>query len=198
MREPKQARSRAKVTLILEATIRLIERDGPDALTTNAIAASAGVSIGTLYQFFPNREAILDTLAAKETDGISKRVVQVMHDPALTTTEQRMTAIIRAVTTAYGARYAAHCFLLERSLTRGDGHLAPLLGRVTTHLTCERSQGQLRAAIPQADAFVALHALLGVLRAITIEGEKAPPPDDTAEALARLMVGFISSAAPAV
>jgi len=62
VRSPRQQRSRQKVELILEATVRVLDRDGMEGLTTNAVAAAAGVSIGTLYQYFRNKEAILDAL----------------------------------------------------------------------------------------------------------------------------------------
>ena len=65
-RAPRQERSRQKVELMLEAATRILEKDGMEGLTTNAIAAKAGVCIGTLYQYFPHKEAILDALAAQE------------------------------------------------------------------------------------------------------------------------------------
>ncbi|WP_234013940.1 helix-turn-helix domain-containing protein [Cronobacter dublinensis] len=55
---PRQARSRALVEAIIEATARIFERAGPAACTTNAVAEKAGVSIGSLYQYFPNRRAL--------------------------------------------------------------------------------------------------------------------------------------------
>src|ERR1700749_3335085 len=92
IRLPRQARSRHKVQLIFEATIRLLERDGLAALNTNAIAAAAGVSIGTLYQFFPNKEAILDGLADREVAAMSERVADVMRDDTFSTTQARIAA----------------------------------------------------------------------------------------------------------
>src|ERR1700742_3061037 len=93
-RMPVQERSRHKVKLIFEATIRLLEKGGLDALNTNAIAASAGVSIGTLYQFFPNKEAILDALADQEVARMSERVAHAMQDHSLATTEARIAAVV--------------------------------------------------------------------------------------------------------
>ncbi len=58
-RVPRQQRSRFTVDAILEAGTRILRERGYAALTTNQVAALAGVSIGSLYGFFPNREAIL-------------------------------------------------------------------------------------------------------------------------------------------
>ena len=61
-KRPKQERSGATVEAILEAAAQIFERHGYAAGTTNRIAARAGVSIGSLYQYFPNKDAILVAL----------------------------------------------------------------------------------------------------------------------------------------
>lgn len=58
-KQPRQERSRVTVEAILEAGARILREQGYAALTTNRLAERAGVSIGSLYNFFPNREAIL-------------------------------------------------------------------------------------------------------------------------------------------
>src|SRR5690348_16401650 len=63
---PKQSRSRATVGAILEAMIRVLDQEGYEAATTTRVAEVAGVSIGTLYQYFSNRDAILDALQDRE------------------------------------------------------------------------------------------------------------------------------------
>ncbi|RYF63390.1 MAG: TetR/AcrR family transcriptional regulator, partial [Comamonadaceae bacterium] len=65
-RTPRQDRSRTKVDLIVEAAIRILEGEGLAALTTNRIADVAGVSIGTLYQYFRSKEAVVEFLVARE------------------------------------------------------------------------------------------------------------------------------------
>jgi AcrR family transcriptional regulator len=62
-RQPRQARSQERVRRILEAAETLFVAGGVGATTTNAIAARAGVPIGSLYQFFPDKGAILRRLA---------------------------------------------------------------------------------------------------------------------------------------
>jgi AcrR family transcriptional regulator len=61
-KEPKRRASREIVEAIEGACIRILEREGVDALTTNRIAEVAGVSIGSLYQYYPNKEAIVKSL----------------------------------------------------------------------------------------------------------------------------------------
>jgi AcrR family transcriptional regulator len=65
---PTQARAQSTVNAILEATIQVLEREGPAGATTTRIAEVAGVSVGTLYQYFSHRDAILDALQEREFD----------------------------------------------------------------------------------------------------------------------------------
>jgi AcrR family transcriptional regulator len=62
-KQPRQSRSKATVDAILDATARVLVEDGYDKLTTNRIATVAGVSIGSLYQYFPNKQAVVMAIA---------------------------------------------------------------------------------------------------------------------------------------
>lgn len=59
---PKQKRSKKRYAHILETAAKLFEQEGIDTISTNHIADKAEVSIGSLYQFFPNKEAIIEAL----------------------------------------------------------------------------------------------------------------------------------------
>jgi AcrR family transcriptional regulator len=63
-----QARSRATVDAILGATARILVREGYDHASTNKIAAAAGVSVGSLYQYFPSKEALVAALIERHID----------------------------------------------------------------------------------------------------------------------------------
>ncbi|MDX2168140.1 MAG: TetR/AcrR family transcriptional regulator [Deltaproteobacteria bacterium] len=63
---PRQARAQATFDAIVEAAARILNEPGPARLTTNGIAARAGVSVGSLYQYFPNRQAIVRALLERE------------------------------------------------------------------------------------------------------------------------------------
>ncbi|MEV5955910.1 TetR/AcrR family transcriptional regulator [Streptomyces sp. NPDC051987] len=63
-RTPQQARSRARLARVLEAAERVLVSEGVPALTTTRVAEQAGVSVGSLYQYLPDRDAIIDALAA--------------------------------------------------------------------------------------------------------------------------------------
>jgi AcrR family transcriptional regulator len=65
-RSPRQARSRATWAAIVEAAAQILERDGAGSFSTGSVAERAGVSIGTLYQYFPDKQAILAAAAKRE------------------------------------------------------------------------------------------------------------------------------------
>jgi AcrR family transcriptional regulator len=79
-RTPRQARSESTIDAILDATFQLLEADGVDRLTTNRIAERAGVSIGTLYQYFAGKQDILAAIAQRRAaavrDAIAETVIE--------------------------------------------------------------------------------------------------------------------------
>lgn len=78
-RSPRQDRSRFTVDILLEAAAQLFGRDGT-ATTTNHIAARAGTSIGTLYQYFPDKQAILNALARRHVADAAARLGAVLDE----------------------------------------------------------------------------------------------------------------------
>jgi len=70
-RAPRQARGQQRVSAILDAAERLFDETGYDAATTNEIAGRAGVPIGSVYQFFPNKDAIRHAVAQRYRDGFA-------------------------------------------------------------------------------------------------------------------------------
>lgn len=75
-KQPRQARSRATFDAIVEACARLLREGDYAAVTTNHIAARAGVSIGTLYEFFPSKEAIVATLTERRLASLVASVTE--------------------------------------------------------------------------------------------------------------------------
>ena len=67
---PAQSRSTATVNAVLEAAARILERRGFEGYTTNAVAERAGVSIGSLYQYFPSKDAVTVALIEREAAGL--------------------------------------------------------------------------------------------------------------------------------
>lgn len=81
-RQPRQERSQQRVEHLLNVAAQVFEEVGYAAATTNAIAARAGVPIGSLYQFFPNKDALMEALVKRYLDELQREVfVQEEHLP---------------------------------------------------------------------------------------------------------------------
>lgn len=67
-REPTQARAQQTIQTLFKAAAQILDREGEAGLTTNKVAAAAGFSIGTLYQYFPSKEMLVRAMAARGQD----------------------------------------------------------------------------------------------------------------------------------
>jgi len=93
---PIQARSTASVNAILDATIQVLLKLGKERLTTTRVALRAGVSVGTLYQYFPNKSALLQAALKRHLDEVSNAVELVCKQQEGATLRQMATALITA------------------------------------------------------------------------------------------------------
>ena len=76
---PAQARSRATIEAVLTAAAHILEDDGLGGFNTNAVAERAGVSIGSLYQYFPNKDAILVALIEQQTAAFASSIAELVR-----------------------------------------------------------------------------------------------------------------------
>lgn len=80
-KEPKQARSNEMVSIILEAAIQVLQKEGATRFTTARVAERAGVSVGSLYQYFPNKAAILFHLQSNEWRQTTELLRTILQNP---------------------------------------------------------------------------------------------------------------------
>jgi len=93
-KSPVQARSTASVEAILKATIQVLLKFGKERLTTTRVAARAGVSVGTLYQYFPNKSALLRAALQRHMDEVVQAVETVCREQAGASLQTMATAIV--------------------------------------------------------------------------------------------------------
>lgn len=188
---PSQGRSRALVEAIYEATVRILPAVGPYKVTTKKIAELAGVSIGSLYQYFPNKESVLATvmdLALTETSG---RIEQRISDLAgKASTDELIDAMVELAT---------ELFLSERAKVREIYRMAPELGRLPRilrlrQLTVERLATEMERLHPGFTreeyvrvGFVGANAVMGVLHTVLYDEEQNYTNEELNEEL-KLMV----------
>jgi len=96
-KRPRQGRSQATFDAIVEAAAHIVERDGYDRVTTNDIAARAGVSIGSLYQYFPTKEAVLVELIRRKRTGLRQAFDEAYAGSEGQDPEKRVRLLVEAV-----------------------------------------------------------------------------------------------------
>lgn len=98
-KKPRQARSAATVDAIFEATIQVLVVDGPNRLTTTRVAERAGVSVGTMYQYFPHKQALFYALNERYLTALAERVERT----ARAQHGARIGEMVKAIVTTYWA-----------------------------------------------------------------------------------------------
>lgn len=117
-KKPIQKRSEATINVILEATTQILDREGEKALNTNEIAARSGFSIGTLYQYFKNKDAIINALAEREFGAAREKFDALIGSHRDVTREVAVRAVVRALVEPFAqrpkARRAVVLYLAKR------------------------------------------------------------------------------------
>ncbi len=113
-KKPKQERSQATVEAILTATAHILTESGYDRFNTNRVAELAGVSIGSLYQYFPNKEALILALAeqhALEMVALAQHHLEELEDCSISEVISR---VIKAAFAAHAVNPRLHHVLHEQ------------------------------------------------------------------------------------
>src|ERR1700735_1587216 len=95
-KSPVQARSAASVDAILEATIQVLLSVGKERLTTTSVALGAGGSVGTLYQYFPNKSALLQAVLKRHLEQVAEAVERVCKEQKGSELQQMAPALVHA------------------------------------------------------------------------------------------------------
>ncbi len=93
-KKPRQARSAVTVDAIFEATIQVLLVEGVHRLTTTRVAQRAGVSVGTMYQYFPHKQALLYALNERYLDRLAERVEETCSNLHGKSTADMVTALV--------------------------------------------------------------------------------------------------------
>jgi AcrR family transcriptional regulator len=160
-RIPRQRRALVTVEAILDAVIRILKRDGVAAVTTNCIAEVAGVSIGSVYQYFPDKRAIFMALHSRHVQEIDHVVQEALLRSADASLEEFVRAMVGAMTDAH-ATDPQLCELLFNEVPHRGGETEDFATRFhapfRAALSSRSRELKLRGRIEQA-TFVFTHML---------------------------------------
>jgi AcrR family transcriptional regulator len=179
-KKPRQDRSKATVDTILEATTRILVKHGFDRLTTNAVAEAAGVSIGSLYQYFPNKEALVAGLIERHVEEMNRAVLSELTRVAQLPMVEAIRAVIELTISAHAVEPELHRVLTEQ--VPRVGRLAKLRDadqlchRMVAGILAAR-QKELAIADPDLAAFLCVSTIEAIAhRAALFDPERLRDP----------------------
>jgi AcrR family transcriptional regulator len=192
-KHPVQARSTQLVADILEAAVRVLAREGARRFTTVRVAAEAGVSVGSLYQYFPNKEALLFRLQADEWKETGDVLAEILGDPSRPPLE-RLRRAIRAFFRSERAEAELRTALadagaLYRDAPETHAHRASVTRWALTFL-----EEVLPDASPKERAFAAevvMTSMAAIGKRITTERRSRAEIDAWAEIVADMQCGYL-------
>jgi AcrR family transcriptional regulator len=189
---PRQARARATRDAILEAAAHIVGRRGLAAFNTNAVAERAGVSIGSLYQYFPNKDALMVALIERQQAQQRDRLAAAVNAVQGGTLEAVVRLLVRA---AMG--HHRDDSLLASAIDHEEARL-PVGAVIDGYLA---SSGELVASllagfageIRQLDPSDAARTLPALVRAVTDAWANLTPPqlDRAEDEAVRAVLGYL-------
>ena len=191
---PKQSRSKGLVDTIVTAATRILTSEGYEQATTNKVAEKAGVSIGSLYQYFPSKEAliaaVLDRAIERHTRKIEAEIARI-KDRSL---DEAVRLIVEAAFDLYSGNRGFFRVMfvqaprLERvqNILRARKHIAKLL---TTML----SERGIRPPRPELALFVLINAVVGVLQMAVYDPPAEASRAEIVRELTRLVLGYVKA-----
>lgn len=141
-KQPRQARSRALVDAVVEATEKVLAREGAEGLTTTRVAEVAGVSVGSLYQYYPSRESLIAAVIERRTEDDVRWMDTVLPQLAgqplrviLRQCLERVVQVFRAETALYreiltSMQSVSRDDVVAGMVAEGTRRLAEMLGRM--------------------------------------------------------------------
>jgi AcrR family transcriptional regulator len=191
-RIPHQARAAETVAAILEGAAQVLEAGGLPAFTTNAVAERAGVSIGTLYQYFTDKNALLRTLAEREMTAAMTAVAKALRGESDPTPEGRVRAMVRAIVNAFGGRQRARKAVVQAVMTQGDA--AGMFGPVAAFIAqAGREPHRGIARMKPEQIFVLSRSLMGAVRAAVLEEQPFFKSQAFEDELVRLVLSYLGA-----
>jgi AcrR family transcriptional regulator len=192
-----QQRSRATVDALVEATARILVRDGFDKASTNRIAREAGVSVGSLYQYYPSKEALVAAVIERHTRDLMAVVRAALAEVEALPLEAGARALVAAAIEAHRLDPALHRVLAEQTPHIGPTPGVGAFNRDTGALFrayLERHRDAVRAVDLDVAAFVCVTTIEALTHAAVLH--RADFLSDEAVGMlvdeaARLVLGYL-------
>ena len=165
---PSQRRSRATIDAVLEATLQVLLADGARRLTTTRVAARAGVSVGTLYQYFPHKQALLYAVLRRHLETVASAIetacARLHGQPAARLAEGLVGAYLDAKARRPDATRALYLVSAEFEISELRGGISGRIRAAVIELLGTVPDGRFEDL--QAVSFTLLAAMSGAVRTL--------------------------------
>lgn len=170
-RQPTQERAQVTVSIILEAAVQILRTERRAGFNTNRIAERAGISIGTLYGYFPNKDAIFIALARQIIEEDARALARVLDAGHGTETLRHLlrTLFQRHSDDSYVRRTVMSIYISEGFGADHDAQVETIVKEFVSQP--ERWLGRKASSIDPASLFVASRAIIGIARSFTEQGD---------------------------
>jgi AcrR family transcriptional regulator len=182
------------VETILQAAARVFVQHGYGQATTNRIARAAGISVGSLYQYFPSKDAVAVELLRRYRETLLQLVARHLSGVDARTLEPAVRALLGALLRAEGIDPALHRVLIEQVLrTSARAEILGFEERMEGMLArfIRGAAGDAFARDPDIAAFVLVRAVLGAVHAAVVDRPAVNGPALVDE-VTRLIVRFLA------
>lgn len=192
---PRQSRSLGTVKAILDATARILVERGFAAVTTNAVAERAGVSVGSLYQYFPNKDALVTALHARHGEQMMAVIQRVLTKAMDATLDDALAGLIEATVEAHRVDSDLHC-VLELQLgamdmaTLEDEYVVVMEERIVALLA--RHRGVITAPDLKLAAFMLMHSAHALIHAVVLERPRGVSLKSATQEIVHMMKGYLT------
>lgn len=192
-----QKRSRATVDALLQATARILVREGFDKASTNRIAEVAGVSVGSLYQYFPSKEALVAAVIDRHNQEVMRAVQGELAESVEFPIEQAVRKIVAVAVKAHRIDPKLHRVLAEQIPRVGRLENVATFNRQNYALFAgylERHRDEIRPVDLELAAFVCVTSIEALTHTAVVHQKMIS--DAAMEALVqeatRLVVGYLT------
>ena len=192
-----QRRSRVTVDALLEATARILVKEGFDKASTNRIAAVAGVSVGSLYQYFPSKEALVATLIDRHNQEVMQAVQGELAEAVNLPMEQAVRKLVAVAVKAHRIDPKLHRVLAEQIPRVGRLEKLEAFNQQNYALFAaylERHRDEIRPVDLELAAFVCVTSIEALTHTAVLH-RKIVSDEATAalvEEATRLIVGYLT------
>lgn len=193
-KRPRQSRSQQMVESILDATARILAKHGYAGTNTNIVAERAGVSVGSIYQYFPNKDALVVAVHERHVQQMCQVIETILKNARSASLREHIAAIVRALLAAHLIEPQLHQ-VLEKELPFFDPRNKDIATHKSLHHCLndllEEHQSDIMPADNELAIWVVMHIIVSMIHAAVIFPPKRFVLADIEQAIISAVMGYL-------